>query len=75
MVRNYVHMQQTMKKTKPVAGHYYRSSFSFPEYSPENDEGNETYFKIITHHDDKETFKPHLTSDFVGPLPSPFTLQ
>lgn len=67
-------MQQTIKKTEAVAGHYYRFSFSFPAYSPGGDGNNETCLKIITHHDDRKTLKPHLTSDFIGPLPSPFSI-
>lgn len=74
MLGNYVHMQQTIRETKPVSGHYYRSSFSFPAYAPESDGDNEMYLKIITHNDDKKTLKPHLTSDFIGPLLSPFTI-
>lgn len=75
MVKNYVHMQQTREKTKTVAGHYYKYSFSLPAYPPGSDGNNETCLKMITHHDDKKTLKPHLTSDFIGPLPSPFTIQ
>lgn len=73
VVRNYVHMQQTRKKTKAVAGHYYQYS-SFPTYPSGSDGSNETCLKI-THYHDKKTIKPHLTSDFIGPPPSSFTKQ
>lgn len=75
MVRNYVCMQQPIKKTKTMIDHYYRTSFSFSACSAGNDGDNETCLKIIIHHDDKKTLKLHLTSDFIGPLPSPFTIQ
>lgn len=68
-------MQQTGKQTKAVAGRDYQYSCSFPAYPPGSDGNNETCLKIITHHDDKKTLKPHLTSDFIGLLPSPFTVQ
>lgn len=51
------------------------STLSFPAYPPGSDGNNETCLKMVTHHDDKKTLKPHLTSDFIGPLPSPFTIQ
>lgn len=46
---------------------------SLPAHPPGRDGNNETCLKMITHSDDKKTLKPHLTSDFIGPLHSPFT--
>lgn len=74
VVRNYVHMQQTRKKAKQWQV-IITNALSFPAYPPGSDGNNETCLKMITHRDDKKTLKPHLTSDFIGPLPSPFTIQ